>query len=110
MANFCIKCGSRIEDNGGFCTSCGNQVNQSNTNNSANKKKIGYGKCLGFTILGALGIFIIAWFVRLIFSLTCNIGSNNCVDISTFWLTGFPILIIVFSPIIALIIYLIKNK
>lgn len=106
MKNFCSKCGNKIEDNWSSCSNCGNKIN---LNNQTNKKKIGYGKCLGFTILGALGIFIIAWFVSFILSATCNLGSNNCVDTNIFWLTGFPTLIIVFSPLIALIIYSIKK-
>lgn len=108
MANFCGKCGNKIEDNGSFCSNCGNQVNFNNLNNQTNKKKIGYGKCLGFTILftilGALGIFLIGWLVGLISTLAGN------QIVMPFIMFGLPILGIVFSPIIALIIYLIKNK
>ena len=108
MANFCGKCGNKIEDNGSFCSNCGNQVNFNNLNKQNNKKKIGYGKCLGFTILftilGALGIFLIGWLVGLI----SRLAGNQIV--MPFIMFGLPILGIVFSPIIALIIYLIKNK
>lgn len=104
MANFCGKCGNKIADNRSFCSNCGNQLNFNNVNSQINKKKFGYGKCLGFTILGALGIGFLGWLVTLISAL-----AGIKLDIS-FIMVGIPILGIVFSPIIALIIYLIKNK
>jgi len=104
MGNFCSKCGNKIESNESFCSNCGNQLNFNNVNNQTKKKKIGYGKCLGFTILVALGIGFIGWLVGMITAL-----AGNRLELP-FLMFGLPILGIVFSPIIALIVYLIKNK
>lgn len=103
MAFFCDKCGNKLEGNADFCSKCGNKLTENNLNNQVNKKKFGYGKALGFTILGALGIYILLWVITLIFRI---IGIELGIFSVMF---SLPILMIVFSPIIALVIYNIKK-
>ena len=109
MENFCTKCGTKIENNHNYCLKCGNPVNSYNTtnisNNTTTKNKIGYGKCLGFTILGAIGIYFAFFILDFILIL-----SGTKIDILTTLSITLPMLLIMCSPIIALIIYSVKNK
>ena len=102
MEKFCSKCGNEIENNKSFCSNCGNQL-KTDVQNSQ-RKKIGYGKCLGFTILGVLCAFFLGWLISFASAL---VGAKMNMSLI---MIGVPILGIVFSPIIALIVYLIKNK
>lgn len=108
MTNFCSKCGNKIESNEQFCPKCGNQLNCDNLNKQTNKKKIGYVRILIFTLLSIFGFFFFCWLVSFIFSLC---GISDLLDYSvTIAVNTIVILALIFSPIIALVIYLVKNS
>ncbi|MGM9876988.1 MAG: hypothetical protein ACI310_07190 [Bacilli bacterium] len=105
---YCRNCGNKLNENSYVCLKCGVLVDNNSVIPTSvsveKKKKISYGKCLLFSILGALGFYILCWIVSFILTLAA-------VDLNfSFVMISLPILMILFSPIIALIIYFIKNK
>lgn len=79
------------------------------------KKKFTYGKCLGFTTLASLSLFMTLWYISIILNLWCSATlytgyyNNYCFQINSSFL-WIPICLIILSPIIAWIVYYIKNK
>lgn len=110
MTNFCNKCGNKIENNEQFCPKCGNQLNYDNLNKQTNKKKTGYVKILILTLLCIVGFFILGWLVSFVISL-CGISVSGSVEYFTTTILNMIIMLaLIFSPLIALVIYLVKNS
>lgn len=108
MAKFCPNCGNQLNDFSNICSYCGYNMEIPNNNVIDKKKKKGFASYWGKVVLFILIYYIVVWFLSfLLIFIDSDISNNYLIK---FFEIILPIFGLIFSPIIALIIYSVRNK